>query len=32
VLDLRVDHDSQRRVLQVLQLREHEWVCIGTRG
>src|SRR5262249_10164961 len=24
MLDLRVDHDSQRRVLQVRQLRQHE--------
>jgi ribonucleoside-diphosphate reductase alpha chain len=32
VLDLRLDHDPQRRLLQVQQLREHFWLCVGTRG
>ena len=32
VLDVRRDHDPQRRLLQVLQLREHERVRVGARG
>jgi hypothetical protein len=29
MLDLRVDHDPQRGLLQVLELREHERLRLG---
>ncbi len=28
LLDLRLDHDPQRRLLQVRQLRQYDWMCI----
>jgi hypothetical protein len=32
VLDLRVDHDPQRRLLQVQQLRQHVGLRVGGRA
>jgi len=32
VFDLRLDHDPQWCVLQVQQLRQHVWMCLGTGG
>jgi hypothetical protein len=29
VLNVRLDHDPQRRVLQVRELWEYEWVRVG---
>ncbi len=31
MLDMRIDHGAQRVLLQVRELRQHEWVCVNPR-
>jgi hypothetical protein len=28
---VRVDHGAERQLLQVRELRQHEWLCVGKR-